>query len=297
MFVLISRHDFFKNKWNSKRLKWGSHGHVLAKDWLTQTMVVLKGRDWCWTLLGWPVSSPRLALLKKSGEEDWKNRLSRKQEYGKASVSSSLHIQEAEQSLKKKVMFSVLGKIIQLTSCLQVHQIGKHAPTNYHSTKHCLARVHTAHLSHSSWNRAKGKVLRCYQTGNSTVSLRYQQASSYILKYVFLLWFKTFLNKVRHYSVIKTFIVKIFNGPWAVYKLHIKCGLECPLLRFQTETYKTRACLWSVIIFIILSWAYFTMNRSAFCWECIAKYVTSVNKSNTLSILTSISSMKVSTGC
>uniref|UniRef100_A0A452QW48 Supervillin n=1 Tax=Ursus americanus TaxID=9643 RepID=A0A452QW48_URSAM len=44
----------------------------------------------------------RLALLKKSGEEDWKNRLIRKQEYGKASVSSSLHIQEAEQSLKKK---------------------------------------------------------------------------------------------------------------------------------------------------------------------------------------------------
>lgn len=92
---------------------------------------------------------PRLALLKKSGEEDWKNRLIRKQEYGKASVSSSLHIQEAEQSLKKKVMFSVLGKSIQLTSRLEVHQTGKHALTNAHAV---LPWVHTAQWSHSSRN-------------------------------------------------------------------------------------------------------------------------------------------------
>nr|XP_021503182.1 supervillin isoform X3 [Meriones unguiculatus] len=76
----------------------------------------------------------RLALLKKSGEEDWKNRLLRKQEYGKA--ASGLHMQE-EQSLRKEeggftddnAISNLLWRVSESRECQMTIEERKHLIT------------------------------------------------------------------------------------------------------------------------------------------------------------------------
>lgn len=157
-------------------------------------------------------------------------------------------------------------KSIQLTSRLEVYQLGKHALTNAHSGKRCLASgTHCTSASQQLKLIKRSSLEMLSKCEQHCVHSAWSKQAPIFWSVYFHFSLKPSKGKsFWHYGVIKIFRVTIFSWPQAIYKMHLQCGLACPVLRFKNWKIQNKdICVVSeyLLSYYLLLWVCFTRSQ------------------------------------